>query len=150
METNDILILLQGLDPPLSLALAQVYLSRVRAILCQEPDATYLRYSLKRVSLLYFDCFSWFSEFDLTHLGFKIIVRRKLFDIKLLMTKAQAQRIEGFLPLVDRVNDFIQLDRKWANLKQVRPVSRGVGPLLSTIVNVSYDWKLSHIAHAER
>ena len=100
--------------------------------------------------MLYFDCFSWFSEFDLAHLGFKIIVRRKLFDIKLLMTKAQAQRIEGFLPLVDRVNDFIQLDRKWANLEQVRPVSRGLGPLLSTIVNVSYDWKLSHIAHAER
>ena len=124
MQADDALVFSQALGPPLTKARAEVYLSGILSIVCNEPEAADHRYSLSRVPLLYLNGSNCMPLLDVAHAAQSCISCRQIIRFKLLSLELQGDRVEAALCHVDRVRDLSQLDRLRVNAPEVFPVCR--------------------------
>lgn len=67
-----------------------------------------------------------------------------------LICEAKTERTKSSLQRVDRVDDFVQLNRHWGDAQQIQPVLLRAGPLLPPAVDIPHDRQLPHLFHRER
>ena len=152
MQTDNLLLLLQGLNTPRAQPFAQIDLSTVCAIRSEKPYAADLCHSFRAIPLLYFDCVNVFSHLHILHHHFiiqisVILCRSVSIRVKVLALERKLDKIEGIFFLVNWILNIFKLDRQGLYAPELSPVFFSLWPLAHDLFIFSNYWKFANILH---